>query len=245
MLARHALEQYFRKRSSPRLILALLLILTGLASLLVSMVLLRSGMNEMWVRYPSAVLAGYGVFLGLLKFWLEFEKSRFNPRVGEIEDAAGTTLGTLGGTSPDIPGPVADRGSMRAMFPTCRSWGVHSRFAGRCSLRCDRPARLRGALGFGSLGGGFPRRIYCFGFLRVASGSRHRNIGLGQAARGPGGLRSRPRRSLEWQVGVWKHWRQDRIRSGRRSTNCCRLNRTHKPKGRFEDWNRLGGPERI
>lgn len=85
--ARRALEQYFEKRSSPRLILSLVLVLTGLASLVVSLELLRAGLVEMWVRYPIAVLAGYGVFIGLLRLWLEFERSRFNPRADEVENA--------------------------------------------------------------------------------------------------------------------------------------------------------------
>ena len=36
---------------------------------------------------PIAVLSGYGVFLLLLRSWVEFEKSRFDPRAGEIEKA--------------------------------------------------------------------------------------------------------------------------------------------------------------
>lgn len=39
----------------------------------------------MWIRYPIAVMMVYGVFSGLLRFWLEFERSRFRPWRGEIE----------------------------------------------------------------------------------------------------------------------------------------------------------------
>lgn len=83
--ARRALEGYFQKRSPPRLILSLILILTGFAGLVVSFGLLHAGLFAMWIRYPVAVLAGYGVFIGLLRLWLEFERSRFNPRRDEIE----------------------------------------------------------------------------------------------------------------------------------------------------------------
>ncbi len=86
--ARRALERYFAKRSAPRSILSLLLILTGFAGLVVSFALLRAGLFAMWIRYPIAVLASYGVFIGLLRLWLEFERSRFNPRPGEIEEEA-------------------------------------------------------------------------------------------------------------------------------------------------------------
>ena len=83
--ARTALQGYFHRRSAPRIILSLLLILTGLAGLIVSFVLLRSGLEQMWIRYPIAVFAGYGVFLSLIRLWVELEKSRFNPDPREIQ----------------------------------------------------------------------------------------------------------------------------------------------------------------
>ncbi|CAN5428919.1 hypothetical protein BH18VER2_BH18VER2_10440 [soil metagenome] len=82
---RRALERYFDKRSAPRLILSVLLILTGTAGLLISILLLHAGLEAMSIRYPIAVLAGYGVFLLLLRFWVEFERARFNPESGEID----------------------------------------------------------------------------------------------------------------------------------------------------------------
>jgi hypothetical protein len=84
--AGRALEKYFAQRSAPRLILSLILVLTGLASLVVSLELLRAGLVAMWVRYPLAVLAGYGVFIGLLRLWIEFERKRFDPQTGEIDN---------------------------------------------------------------------------------------------------------------------------------------------------------------
>jgi hypothetical protein len=89
--ARRALEKYFARRSAPRLILSLILILTGLASLIVSLELLRAGLMAMWVRYPIAVLAGYGSFIGLLRLWLKFERGRFDPRAEEFESAIAPT----------------------------------------------------------------------------------------------------------------------------------------------------------
>ena len=65
--------------------LALILILTGLIGFLISFLLLRAGVVEMWQRYPLAVAGAYGGFLGLLRLWVEVERSRFDPRVGEIE----------------------------------------------------------------------------------------------------------------------------------------------------------------
>ncbi|MBA2433813.1 MAG: hypothetical protein M3480_02755 [Verrucomicrobiota bacterium] len=82
---RRALERYLDRRSAPRLILSVLLILTGTAGLLISVLLLHAGLEAMSIRYPIAVLTGYGVFLLLLRFWVEFERARFNPESGEID----------------------------------------------------------------------------------------------------------------------------------------------------------------
>jgi len=83
--AQNALRRYFEKRSSPRIILSLLLILAGSFAFLVSFISLHSGVEQMWLRYPVAVLAGYAFFLGLLRIWVEIERSRFDPREAELE----------------------------------------------------------------------------------------------------------------------------------------------------------------
>lgn len=105
--ARRALERYFEKRSAPRLILSVLLILTGTAGLLISFLLLHGGLDAMWLRYPIAVLGGYGVFLSLLRFWVKFERSRFDPQSGEIEA--------------DVE-KIGSDGSSWAGQPRARSW---------------------------------------------------------------------------------------------------------------------------
>lgn len=74
-----ALRRYFEERSYPRTILTLLLLLAGAAGFLVSAGLLRVGVYHMSVRYPVAVLAGYGVLLGLVRGWVELEKGAFDP----------------------------------------------------------------------------------------------------------------------------------------------------------------------
>lgn len=84
--ARAALRRYFQKRSAPRTIVSLLLILTGFFAFLVSYASLRFGLTQMWIRYPVALLAGYAFFLGLLRLWVELERSRFNPDAAEIKE---------------------------------------------------------------------------------------------------------------------------------------------------------------
>jgi hypothetical protein len=97
--ARQALERYFQKRSAPRLILSLLLVLTGAAGFAVSFVSLHLDLRQMWLRYPIAVLAGYGVFLLLLRLWVGFEEFRFDPQPNEIE-------ATMGESTVEIPQPA-------------------------------------------------------------------------------------------------------------------------------------------
>ena len=74
-----ALQRYFEERSYPRTMLTLLLLLAGAPGFLVSAGMLRIGYYHMWFRYPVAVLAGYGVLLGLVRGWVELEKGSFDP----------------------------------------------------------------------------------------------------------------------------------------------------------------------
>src|SRR5262249_15953861 len=85
--ARAALEGYFRKRSFPRIILGLILLLTGAVGLGVSYELLHAGVTKMWIRYPVAVLVAYAVMLGLVRLWIEFEQRRFDPDDPAMRDA--------------------------------------------------------------------------------------------------------------------------------------------------------------
>jgi len=66
----------------------LILLLTGVAGFLTSVVLLRLGISPMWLRYPVAILFAYGVFLILLRVWLSLSR----PRYWELDDAADITV---------------------------------------------------------------------------------------------------------------------------------------------------------
>ena len=65
-----ALEKYLSSQSLPRLQVALLLSVAGLAGFLASFLLLRLGLTVMWLRYPAAILFAYAIFLLLLRLWL-------------------------------------------------------------------------------------------------------------------------------------------------------------------------------
>jgi len=84
--ARHALQRYFTRRALPRFTLGLILIFTGTAGFGLSVGLLKLGVTNMAVRYPVAVLGAYGVFLLLIRLWVELEKSQFNPDDAELQE---------------------------------------------------------------------------------------------------------------------------------------------------------------
>lgn len=83
-----SLKRRLQRKSYPRLHASIILLLTGLAGFLVSFVLLRAGVTAMWLRYPVAILAAYGVFLILLRAWLSLSR----PREWYLEDVVDTTL---------------------------------------------------------------------------------------------------------------------------------------------------------
>jgi hypothetical protein len=81
--AKSSLERYFRRRSFPRVILTLVLLLTGGGGFMLSYGMLAAGVNHMWIRYPIAVLGSYGILLALVRLWAAVEHARF-----DADDAA-------------------------------------------------------------------------------------------------------------------------------------------------------------
>lgn len=75
--ARRGLEAYFHRQRFPRLTLGLILTVTGATGFGVSYLLLHGGMDAMWLRYPLAVLGAYGLFLLLIRLWVELERRQF------------------------------------------------------------------------------------------------------------------------------------------------------------------------
>lgn len=82
--AGRALRHYFEKKRSPRFVLTLVILVTSLVGLGLSYLLLRAGMTSMAARYPLSLLGAYGIFLLLLRVWVEFEKSHFDPEDPEL-----------------------------------------------------------------------------------------------------------------------------------------------------------------
>src|SRR5829696_9146476 len=82
------LRRRLLRKGHPRLHATLILLLTGVAGFLTSVVLLRLGISPMWLRYPVAILFAYGVFLILLRVWLSLSR----PRYWELDDAVDMTV---------------------------------------------------------------------------------------------------------------------------------------------------------
>ena len=87
MRLKTVLERHFQKHSFPKIFLGVILILTGLFGFGISVLLLQFGVDQMWIRYPVAVIGAYGGFLALIRIWVEVERRRFDPQESELQEA--------------------------------------------------------------------------------------------------------------------------------------------------------------
>ncbi len=86
------------RKAYPRLQMTLILVTTGLAGFLGSMLLLHAGMEKMWQRYPLAVVISYGVFLLLLKLWVVYQRRSLAQDVLDASDLDPTSFLCSGGS---------------------------------------------------------------------------------------------------------------------------------------------------
>lgn len=112
----------------PRLQTSLLLTGAGGAAFLVSVALLASGVDRMWLRYGVAAMAGYAAFLVLVRLWITWHRGADveldtgldvllqSPRPADAESAVaamfrgGTSGGGGGGASfGDVTATIAPR----------------------------------------------------------------------------------------------------------------------------------------
>ena len=82
-----ALRRRFARAGTKRVEIQLILVVTGAVGFLASFGMLRIGVEEMWLRYPLAALAGWIAFLGMVRLWAEAERNRFASDA-DIEDLA-------------------------------------------------------------------------------------------------------------------------------------------------------------
>lgn len=73
---------------SPYWVMTLFLFLSGMASFLASVGLLKLGVDRMPIRYPLAVAAGYATFLALLWVWLRSHRGDGGDEVSNLTNVA-------------------------------------------------------------------------------------------------------------------------------------------------------------
>src|SRR5690242_11155849 len=81
----------------PRLQMTFIVLATGLAGLLASVLMLHLGVVKMWQRYPLAVVVSYGVFLLLLKLWIVYKQRSFTQDLLDASDFDPTSFLPDGG----------------------------------------------------------------------------------------------------------------------------------------------------
>ncbi len=73
------IRQRLLRKSLPRLVMTVIVSLTGVSAFLASVMLLWTGVLKMWIRYPAAVVLAYLVFLILLGAWLWLQRRSLDP----------------------------------------------------------------------------------------------------------------------------------------------------------------------
>ena len=81
------LRKHFAVRRSPRATMSAILIATGFAGFVASIVMLKCGLGHMGLRYPLAVLFAWGIFLALVRAWAARESGHFRVEEHLGEDA--------------------------------------------------------------------------------------------------------------------------------------------------------------
>ena len=109
------LQRHFANRRSPRATMSVILMITGAAGFVSSVVMLKCGLGQMGVRYPLAVFFAWGIFLGLVRLWAACESRSFR-----IDDHLGdpAQLEGIPSATAATPPPESSRRSGRA-----RGWG--------------------------------------------------------------------------------------------------------------------------
>jgi len=90
------------QRSAPRVEMALLLVVSGLAALLASYWLLRFGLFSMALRYPLAATVGYLAFIVVLRVWVRLRHDDISDEADDLVELSELAPSSLG---PRIGGP--------------------------------------------------------------------------------------------------------------------------------------------
>lgn len=111
------IQAELERNSFPRLQMSLLVALTGGSGFLTSVLLLRFGVVEMWLRYLASFAVAYAIFLFLLWLWLKTRADQVDdPGVMEVSLSNGARPATS--TSYSGNGGTFDGGGASATYET-------------------------------------------------------------------------------------------------------------------------------
>ena len=149
-LSRAQLVDRVRERmlrtGAPRLLLSSIMVLAACGAFLASVVSLRLGLDSMMLRYPLAVVAGYVVFLALIRGWIAWY------RRGSFLDGGSTFVDMVNSIDLGNVSLPTHAAAQPSMFAGGRSGGAGGG-AGWSGLAS--PARSSGKAPTGSGGVGF------------------------------------------------------------------------------------------
>jgi hypothetical protein len=83
------IQQRLDHETFPRVIVLIMLVVTGAAAFLCSVLLLDAGIESMAGRYALATASGYLVFLSLIRVWIAIRRG-WSPDEGDVLDLAET-----------------------------------------------------------------------------------------------------------------------------------------------------------
>jgi hypothetical protein len=119
-ISRKRVASWLKDRFFLRLHMFWILTGTFLGGLLTTKVLFETEVRTLWVRYSISVMAGYVVFLILIRLWLWYIGRAARPVIdGDSVDVAGQLLSHLDITGPIVDGPGGEFGGAGATG----SWG--------------------------------------------------------------------------------------------------------------------------
>ncbi|MBI5822369.1 MAG: hypothetical protein HZA88_25610 [Verrucomicrobia bacterium] len=113
------LRRYYERERFPRLIVMVLLLVTGGVGFLASAAMLWLGVRQMWIRYPAAVLVAYTAFIALIRLWAEWERQWIE---------TGRELPELDTKDADHPAPTTKSGWEWLDVATSDLWAIDEGF---------------------------------------------------------------------------------------------------------------------
>ncbi len=97
-------RKHLRSRGLARLQMAVIVAATGLSGFLISAALVHLGVDSMGLRYALAFLIAYGVFLGLVRLWVELYRRRMDGAADALDYVPDVFDGIATASGPSLEG---------------------------------------------------------------------------------------------------------------------------------------------